>query len=123
MKGLAAMRALAMGGILLATPFTAPAQQRLADGKDWVKSSIEEKRAYLIGLGNTVTVGYNYDARKVPAEQVTFTRRAKAGLEGVTLDETVSRVDAWYQANPTKLDYAVIAVLWLDIAKPKLTKK
>jgi hypothetical protein len=68
-------------------------------------------------------VAYNYDARKLPAEQVTFSRRARAGLEGVSVEETMRRVDAWYAANPSKLDYAVIAVMWLDIAKPKLTRK
>lgn len=123
MKGLAAVRALVIGAILLAMPFAASAQQRLADGNDWVRSSADEKRAYLIGIGNAVTVGFNYDARKLPAEQVTFSRRARAGLEGVSVEETMRRVDAWYQANPAKLDYAVIAVMWLDIAKPRLTKK
>ena len=123
MKGLAAVRALVIGAILLAMPFAAAAQQRLADGNDWVRSSGDEKRAYLIGIGNAIAVGFNYDARKLPAEQVTFSRRARAGLEGVSVEESMRRVDAWYQANPTKLDYAVIAVMWLDIAKPRLTKK
>jgi len=120
--GSKAVRALVVGALLLSAPFAAFAQ-RLANGNDWVKSSSDEKRAYLIGIGNAVTVGYDYDARKVPAGQVTFARRAKDGLDGVTIAETVSRIDAWYQANPTKLDYSVIAVMWLDIAKPKLTKK
>jgi hypothetical protein len=122
MTGFAAVRALVIGAILVAMPFAASAQQRLANGNDWVKSSADEKRAYLIGIGNAVTVGYNYDARKVPAEQVTFARRARAGLDGVSVEETMRRVDTWYEANPGKLDYAVIAVMWLDIAKPKLTK-
>jgi hypothetical protein len=123
MKALSAVRALVIGVVLAAMPFAASAQQRLADGNDWAKSSADEKRAYLIGIGNAVTVAYNYDARKLPAEQVTFSRRARAGLEGVSVEETMRRVDAWYAANPSKLDYAVIAVMWLDIAKPKLTRK
>ncbi|MCU0804934.1 MAG: hypothetical protein MUF79_07585 [Burkholderiales bacterium] len=123
MKALSAVRALVIGVVLAAMPFAASAQQRLADGNDWAKSSADEKRAYLIGIGNAVTVAYNYDARKLPAEQVTFSRRARAGLEGVSVEETMRRVDAWYASNPSKLDYAVIAVMWLDIAKPKLTRK
>jgi hypothetical protein len=123
MKALAAVRALLIGAILLTMPLAASAQQRLANGNDWLKSSADEKRAYLIGIGNAITVGFNYDARKLPAEQVTFSRRARAGLEGVSIEDTMRRVDAWYAANPGKLDYAVIAVMWLDIAKPKLTKR
>lgn len=122
MKGLAAIRVLLLGALLAAMPFAASAQ-RLANGNDWVKSSPEEKRAYVIGIGNAVAVGYDYDARKVPPGQITFARRAKDGLDGVTLADTVKRIDAWYNANPAKLDYSVIAVMWLDIAKPKLARK
>jgi hypothetical protein len=32
----------------------------------------------------------------------------------------MSRIDAWYAANPGKIDTPVVAVMWLEIAKPKL---
>ncbi|MGA8056472.1 MAG: hypothetical protein WCA12_21865 [Burkholderiales bacterium] len=116
------LRNALVGVLLAAAPFAASAQ-RLADGNDWVKSSIEQKRAYLYGIANAVSVGYEYDARKVPTGQITFARRAEQGLTGVTMAEAVDRIDKWYQANPAQLDKAVIAVMWLDIAKPRLQEK
>jgi hypothetical protein len=41
-------------------------------------------------------------------------------LAGTSLGEAVTRIDAWYAANPGRLGTPVVAVIWLDIAKPKL---
>jgi hypothetical protein len=96
------------------------AQPRFADGNDWTKSSEAQKQAFLFGIANAISVAVGWDARHVPQGQTTFSRRAAAGLGGVSLGEAVQRVDAWYAANPGKLETPVVAVLWLDIAKPKL---
>ena len=115
---------LAAPSIIVAqTPAFDPAStkaQRFADGRDWTTASIDEKQAFLFGIVNVVSVGLGWDERHVPADQVTFSRRARDGLAGTSLGEAVSRVDAWYAANPTKLETPVVAVLWLDIAKPIL---
>jgi anti-sigma factor RsiW len=94
--------------------------QRFANGHDWQKSSPDQKRTFMFGIANALSVAVGWDARHVPEGQLTFSRRAREGLAGTTLDESVRRVDAWYQANPGRLDTAVVAVLWLDIAKPKI---
>jgi hypothetical protein len=104
------------------TPTTITAQ-RFANGHDWQKSSAEQKRTFMFGMANALSVAIGWDARHVPEGQMTFSRRARDGLAGTTLDEAVRRVDAWYQANPGRLDTAVVAVLWLDIAKPKIGSK
>ena len=103
-----------------AAPPTAAPQQRFADGNDWNKASLDERRAFLFGIANAISVGIGWDERHVPAGQTTFARRAGAGLAGISLGETMRRVDAWYAANPGKLSTPVVAVMWLDIAKPKL---
>jgi hypothetical protein len=51
---------------------------------------------------------------------MTFSRRARDGLGNTSLGEAVNRIDAWYAANPGKLETPVVAVMWLDIAKPRL---
>jgi hypothetical protein len=99
---------------------TGVAQTRFANGNDWQKSSVDQKRAFLFGIANAISVAVGWDARHVPEGQTTFSRRAASGLSGVSLAEAVNRVDAWYAANPTRLDMPVVGVLWLDIAKPKL---
>jgi hypothetical protein len=103
-----------------AAPAADVAQARFADGNDWTRSSEEQKQAFLYGIANAISVAVGWDARHVPQGQTTFSRRAAAGLGGVSLGEAVRRVDAWYAANPGKLATPVVAVLWLDIAKPKL---
>jgi hypothetical protein len=99
---------------------TSVTQTRFADGNDWQKSSLEQKRAFLFGIANAISVAVGWDARHVSEGQVTFSRRAAAGLDGTSLADAVNRIDAWYTANPNRLDMPVVGVLWLDIAKPKL---
>ena len=99
------------------TPVT---QQRFADGNDWSKASPDEKRAFLFGIANAISVAIGWDERHVPASQATFSRRARDGLGDTSLGEAVNRIDAWYAANPDRLETPVVAVMWLDIAKPRL---
>lgn len=96
------------------------AEQRFADGNDWQRSSPAQKGAFVFGIANALSVGVGWDDRHVPAGQVTFSRRARDGLSGVSVGEVVRRVDAWYAANPGRLNTPVVAVMWLDIAKPRL---
>ena len=116
--------AWAAAALIVAAPAIAQAQaapqQRFATGNDWTSASLEERRAFVFGIANAISVGMGWDERHIAAGQTTFARRAGAGLSGVSLGEAVRRIDAWYAANPGKLDTPVVAVMWLDIAKPKL---
>jgi uncharacterized membrane protein len=123
LKLLLRFAALFTTAVILAAPVaaqTSAPQQRFANGKDWTSASVDERRAFLFGIANAISVGVGWDERHVPAGQTTFARRAGAGLAGVSLGETMSRIDAWYAANPGKIDTPVVAVMWLEIAKPKL---
>lgn len=128
MKLLLRFAALFTTAVILAAPVaaqtsaaqTSAPQQRFANGKDWTSASVDERRAFLFGIANAISVGVGWDERHVPAGQTTFARRAGAGLAGVSLGEAMSRIDAWYAANPGKIDTPVVAVMWLEVAKPKL---
>jgi hypothetical protein len=123
LKLLLRFAALFTTAVILAAPVaaqTSAPQQRFANGKDWTSASVEERRAFLFGIANAISVGVGWDERHVPAGQTTFARRAGAGLAGVSLGEAMRRIDAWYAANPGKIDTPVVAVMWLEIAKPKL---
>lgn len=123
MKMLLKFAALLTATLIAAAPVaaqTSAPQQRFANGSDWNSASVEERRAFLFGIANAISVGVGWDERHVPAGQTTFARRAGAGLAGVSLGETMRRIDAWYAANPGKLDTPVVAVMWLEVAKPKL---
>ena len=123
MKMLLKFAALLTATLIAAAPVaaqTSAPQQRFANGSDWNSASVEGRRAFLFGIANAISVGVGWDERHVPAGQTTFARRAGAGLSGVSLGETMRRIDAWYAANPGKLDTPVVAVMWLEVAKPKL---
>jgi hypothetical protein len=122
---IARIAALAAAALISVAPAAVNAQaaapqQRFANGNDWTGASMEERRAFVFGIANAISVGIGWDERHVPAGQTTFSRRAGAGLAGVSLGEAVRRIDAWYAANPGKMETPVVAVIWLAIAKPRL---
>jgi len=45
-----------------------------------------------------------------------------AGLNALGLPEATKRVDAWYAADPDRMDLPVLSVLWIDTVKPKIRK-
>ncbi len=80
------------------TPATAASQpatqQRFADGNDWTRASLDEKRTFLFEIANAISVAIGWDERHVPAGQVTFSRRASDGLAGTSLGETATPIRA-----------------------------
>jgi hypothetical protein len=115
------LRALLLGAALTFVPLAGHAV-KLADGTDWKNSTETERAAYLVGVSNVISVGNAYDQKKVPGQDKTFMRQSARGLAGTTVAEAVDRVDAWYAANPGRMDVPVLSVLWLDIVKPRLKK-
>ena len=131
MKMLFRIATLAAGALIAAAPIAAQAQtqgqtatampqQRFANGTDWASSSVAEKRAFVFGIANAVSAGIGWDERHMPANQMTFARRIAPGFADTSLGEAVRRIDAWYAANPGRQDTAVMAVMWLEVIKPKV---
>lgn len=132
MKTPGRMTRLLAATMLAAAPWVAPAQtqsptspvpvsqQRFADGNDWQRSTLDQKQAFLFGIANALSVAIGWDERHLPADQSSFSRRARDGFANTSLGEAMKRIDAWYAANPGRRDTPVVAVMWLDIAKPNL---
>ena len=107
--------------VLLAAAAIAPAAhaqqaRALADGRDWQRSSPEQRRAYMIGVSNAISVGARYDSKKIPGQE-TFATRAQAGLSHEELSPAIEAIDGWYKAHPEQLDKPVLSVLWKELAK------
>ena len=100
---------------LFAMPAGAQEAHRLANGDDWQKSSLEQRRAYLIGVSNVISVGARADTRQ--GREETFSLHAQKGLDGMHLEAAVTAIDAWYKAHPDQLDKPVLSVIWRDLAK------
>jgi hypothetical protein len=121
MRSTPRLRSLLLTGALTLIPLAGGAI-KLADGTDWQKSTDTERAAYLVGVSNMISVGNAYDEKKLPGEDRTFMRQAWRGLSETTVAEAIKRVDAWYAANPNRLDIPVLSVLWIDIVKPRIGK-
>lgn len=105
------------------SPAAAVSAQRFANGDDWQRATPQTRQAFLFGIANLLSVAVDWDDRHVPAGQQTFSRRARTGLGDTSLGEVAARIDAWYDANPDKLDTPVVVVMWNQVAKPRLQQQ
>jgi hypothetical protein len=116
------MKARPLSALLIAATLTAlpaaspqaPAHD-LVTGKHWQSSTPQERRAYLIGVSNVISVGARADTRQ--GREGTFSLNAQKGLEGNHLEGAVAAIDAWYKAHPDELDKPVLSVIWRELAK------
>lgn len=96
----------------------------IVDGALWSQSSKVEKKAYLVGASNLLSVEYAYQTRNgnPPDREQTTVQDFFTKIDNISLDETIQRVDDWYQKNPDRLDMAVLAVIWVDMVEPNITQ-
>ena len=95
----------------------------IINGEHWVTSSLEQKRAFLFGVGNMLEIeqamaGDNYEAMR----EHSIVPVLLEGLSGVSIANLVMQLDQYYAEYPQYLKKAVIEVLYLDMAKPNLKK-
>lgn len=96
---------------------------KIINGGHWVTSSMEQKRAFLFGVGNMLEIeqamaGDHYEAMRghsiVPV--------LLEGLSGVSIADLIMQLDKYYAQHPQEMKKAVIEVLYVDMAKPNLKK-
>jgi hypothetical protein len=94
----------------------------LVTGEHWVKSSDDQKKAYLIGIANVAQVESAYHAGNPPSDAQSVVPRLVKGLKGQTLDGVREALNRWYAANPDKLQRPVVETLWFELVVPGLKK-
>jgi hypothetical protein len=107
--------------VLGTTAWAAAPHLEIVTGTEWTDSSLEQKRAYLFGVGNVLQIeramagdGYQ-DLRGRSIVPVLLD-----GLSGVPLDNIVMQLDKYYADNPAQSKRPVIEVLYLEMALPNL---
>ena len=112
---------LAITMTLLSTLAWSADELEIINGERWVASSVEEKRAYLFGVGNMLELeqammGKNYEAmRKDSLVHVLL-----EGLAGISIADLMIKLDQYYANAPQNKKKAVIEVLYIDMAKANL---
>ncbi len=118
---LAAFAIVCAIALLVSLPYATLASEDvpLVDGELWTKSSLAEKKSYLIGSGNLMVVEYLYQegSKQVPSDDQTVIQRLYKAMDGVTLDALTRKIDQWYKKHPDKLKEPVLVVIWHEIVE------
>jgi hypothetical protein len=94
----------------------------LVTGKQWIDSSEQMKKAYLVGIANVMQVDIAYQAGNPPPDAQSIIPRFARGLKGQTLDTVREALDRWYAAHPDQLQRPVIETIWFEMVAPALQK-
>ena len=94
----------------------------LITGEHWVKSTVEQKKAFLIGIANVVLVETAYEGTNPPPDAQSIVPRMVKGLKSQTLDSVREALDKWYAAHPDQLQRPVVETIWFEMVVPGLKK-
>src|SRR5512139_595904 len=109
------MKRVLRGAVAIGLALTALAASAqtvpVVDGALWARSTLEERRAFLIGATSMVALEHAYAKKRGTPPSPASDRIARA-IGALTLDEIAARVSRWYAANPGKLATPVLGVVW-----------
>lgn len=92
----------------------------LVTGQQWMQSTEEQKKAYLIAISNVIDVERAYAGNM--AKNDDLAQRFGKGMQGQTLDSVRQGLDSYYTANPSMIQHPVIETLWFQMVMPGLNK-
>lgn len=113
--------ALLLFGLCLAVGTVHAQELEIINGDHWLTSSVEQKRAFLFGVGNMLELeqamaGDHYEEMR----GYSLIHVLLEGLSGISIADLVNQLDNYYVEHPQQMKRAVIEVLYLDMAKPNL---
>lgn len=100
---------------------SAAADLTIVTGEHWIPASLEQKRAYLFGVGNVLEIeqamaGEHYETMRgrsiVPV--------LLEGLSGTSIADMVVQIDQYYADHPEQISRPVLEVMYLEMALPRL---
>lgn len=102
-------------------------------GEYWMKSSPENKEAYLFGIDSALTVEVMInrqqfdksvmDRKKKQPALSPFVSGWMKAFKDMSRKQIVAAVDKWYQDNPDQLNRPVMGVIWYEVIEPRLDMK
>ena len=122
------MRILRFGTLALAACVTLVTASGIAHadevpmitGEQWMQSSEQVKKVYLVGIANAYQVEKAYYGSKPPSDEQSLIPRFGRGLKGHTLDTVREGLNQWYAANPDRVNRPVIETIWFEMVVPGL---
>lgn len=108
--------------VALSAPTWALPTPPVIDGNLWMNSSLEVRKAFLVGATNMTALEAAYSQKKgspVPIAGALLT----SALQTLTLDQISARISRWYEANPERRSMPVMGVIWVDMVQPASATK
>lgn len=106
--------------LLLASGVARAEEIPLVTGVHWTSASVEQKKAYLIGIANIMQLEAAYEAGHPPGDGQSVIPRFVRGLKGQTLDSVRQALDTWYAGHADQLQRPVIETIWFELVVPGL---
>ena len=100
---------------LAALPAMGHAEIRQVDGNLWVKSTLEQKQSYLIGVANVLSVENALRMKRGTVDKDAPMSRVLHESSLDSIEATIDLLDKWYAGNAGGLDTPVIGVIWMSI--------
>jgi hypothetical protein len=117
------MRAALFGACMVLAMATGSARAQevpVVTGDHWTKSTPDVKKAYLVGIVNTVQVESAFQGATPAPDTQSIIPRLVKGMKGKTLDDVREGLDKWYAANPARIQRPVIETIWFEMVVPGL---
>jgi hypothetical protein len=106
---------------LSALPIMAHADEvPVITGEQWVSSSEEVKKVFLIGAANFAKVEVAHQGSNPLSDNQSLVPRFQKGLKGQTLDTVREGLNKWYASHPERLQQPVIDTIWFEMVIPGL---
>jgi len=113
--------------LLLALCMAASAGQAPADdlqivtGEHWTGAELDEKRAYLFGVGNVLEIEQAMAGEDYASLQGrSIVPVLLDGLSGMSIAELVTQLDRYYADHPDQVNRPVLEVLYIEMALPRM---
>ena len=94
----------------------------LVTGNHWTTATMEQKKAYLVGIANVIQLEAAYHSGNPPADAQSVVPRMARGLKGQTLDSTREALDRWYATHADRIGRPVVETIWFELVVPGLAK-
>lgn len=93
---------------------------KILTGDIWQKMTIDEKIAFVWGVGHVISIEREAAERYPALKQESLAAKMATGLAGKPIMDIVSAVDSYYKENPSSLDDPVINVVWVKLVRPNI---
>ena len=108
--------------LAVATGIAGAQEIPVVTGEHWTRSSVEMKKAYLVGMANIVLIEIAYEGANPVSDAQSILPRMVKGLKGQTLDSVREALDRWYAAHPDQIRRPVVETIWFELVVPGLRK-